>query len=171
MPSSLTDESRPSSLNWHHSLLTDGDLPLLRFGSYDRIGRPPARRGSTPRLPRPQECRLPPAAPRTPAPLPGRAGASRHLAGAAGRRRGSLGLCAGRTRIQPLPRLQHPRPRRCPRLLRQLRSRLHRRFLEPTVPPQLAPARGPPLWEAGAQCDADPLTQPSPEFEFDQRIA
>lgn len=37
--------------------------------------------------------------------------------------------------------------------------------------PKPAPARGPPLWEAAAECDADPLAQPIPEFEFDQRIA
>jgi len=42
---------------------------------------------------------------------------------------------------------------------------------EPIAPPKLAPARGPPLWEAAGQGDADPLTQPIPEFEFDQRIA
>lgn len=42
---------------------------------------------------------------------------------------------------------------------------------EPTTPPPLAPARGPPLWEGAGQGDADPLAQPIPEFEFDQRIA
>ena len=39
MPSPLTDESRPLSLHWHYGLLTDGDLPLVRFRSYDRLGR------------------------------------------------------------------------------------------------------------------------------------
>jgi hypothetical protein len=45
---------------------------------------------------------------------------------------------------------------------------------EPTAPPRIAPARGPPLWAAGdAEHDpaADPLLQPAPAFEFDQRIA
>ncbi len=42
---------------------------------------------------------------------------------------------------------------------------------EPIAPPKLAPARGPPLWEAAGQGDADPLAQPIPEVEFDQRIA
>ena len=45
---------------------------------------------------------------------------------------------------------------------------------EPTAPLRIAPARGPPLWEAtGAEHDppADPLLQPAPAFEFDQRIA
>ena len=43
---------------------------------------------------------------------------------------------------------------------------------EPTTPPRIAPARGPPLWEAAdAEHDpaADPLLQPAPAFEFDQR--
>lgn len=42
---------------------------------------------------------------------------------------------------------------------------------ESITPPTLAPARGPPLWEAAGLCDADPQAQPGPEFEFDQRIA
>ena len=45
---------------------------------------------------------------------------------------------------------------------------------EPTAPPRIAPARGPPLWEAtDAEHDpaADPLLQPAPAFKFDQRIA
>ena len=45
---------------------------------------------------------------------------------------------------------------------------------EPTAPPRIAPARGPPLWEAAA-ADRDPaadlLLPPIPAFEFDQRIA
>ena len=44
---------------------------------------------------------------------------------------------------------------------------------EPTAPPRIAPARGPPLWEAtGAEHDpaADPPLQLAPAFEFDQRI-
>ena len=40
---------------------------------------------------------------------------------------------------------------------------------EPTSPPRMAPARGPPLWE---MADAgDPNAQPAPDYEFDQRIA
>ncbi|MBM4182275.1 MAG: IS91 family transposase, partial [Betaproteobacteria bacterium] len=48
---------------------------------------------------------------------------------------------------------------------------------EPIAPPKLAPARGPPLWEAAAaeQAGNDPqwdqAAQPAPDFEFDQRIA
>jgi hypothetical protein len=41
---------------------------------------------------------------------------------------------------------------------------------EPTAPPRIAPARGPPLWDlpdAGAG-DCDPHAQPAPEYEFDQ---
>ena len=44
---------------------------------------------------------------------------------------------------------------------------------EPTAPPRIAPARGPPLWDlpdAGAGT-FDPHAQPAPEYEFDQRIA
>jgi hypothetical protein len=44
---------------------------------------------------------------------------------------------------------------------------------EPTAPPRIAPARGPPLWEAtGAEHDpsADPALPPISAFEFDQRI-
>jgi len=44
---------------------------------------------------------------------------------------------------------------------------------EPTFPPRMAPARGPPLWEAVMEVlsSNDPLTQPEPAYEFDQRIA
>jgi hypothetical protein len=43
---------------------------------------------------------------------------------------------------------------------------------EPVDPPRIAPARGPPLWEAAAgQSDDALLAQPIPEIEFDQRIA
>ena len=44
---------------------------------------------------------------------------------------------------------------------------------EPTAPPRIAPARGPPLGEAAdAKHDpaTDPLLQRAPAFEFDQRI-
>ncbi len=44
---------------------------------------------------------------------------------------------------------------------------------EPTAPPRIAPARGPPLWDlpdAGAGT-FDPHAQPAPVYEFDQRIA
>ena len=43
---------------------------------------------------------------------------------------------------------------------------------EPTAPPRIAPARGPPLWEAAdAEHDpaADALLQCVPAFEFDPR--
>ena len=45
---------------------------------------------------------------------------------------------------------------------------------EPTAPPRIAPARGPPPWEAAdAEPDpaADTLLQPAPAFELDQRVA
>jgi len=44
---------------------------------------------------------------------------------------------------------------------------------EPTSPPRLMPARGPPLWEMqnAATGETDPQTQPEPDYEFDQRIA
>jgi len=44
---------------------------------------------------------------------------------------------------------------------------------EPTSPPRLAPARGPPLWEipVAEQGGFDPQAQPVPDYEFDQRIA
>jgi len=43
----------------------------------------------------------------------------------------------------------------------------------PTAPPRIAPARGPPLGEAaGAEHDPtpDPTIQPTPTYEFDQRL-
>ena len=44
---------------------------------------------------------------------------------------------------------------------------------EPTSPPRLPPARGPPLWEMPdvGQRGFDPQAQPAPDYEFDQRIA
>jgi hypothetical protein len=45
---------------------------------------------------------------------------------------------------------------------------------EPTMPPRIAPARGPPLWEAAdPEHDpaADPLLQCAPAFAFDQRLS
>jgi hypothetical protein len=48
---------------------------------------------------------------------------------------------------------------------------------EPTAPPRIAPARGPPLWEAaGAELvnqrlQWDLSAQPEPAYAFDQRIA
>jgi hypothetical protein len=44
---------------------------------------------------------------------------------------------------------------------------------EPTSPPRLIPARGPPLWEMqDSGTDAiDPQAQPAPDYDFDQRIA
>jgi len=44
---------------------------------------------------------------------------------------------------------------------------------EPTSPPRLAPARGPPLWEMSdaGQGEFDPQAQPPPDYEFDQRVA
>jgi len=44
---------------------------------------------------------------------------------------------------------------------------------EPTSPPRLMPARGPPLWEMqdSGPDTLDPQVQPAPDHEFDQRIA
>ncbi len=44
---------------------------------------------------------------------------------------------------------------------------------EPTSPPAISPARGPPAWEdtpVEVDQDDDPLAQPEPEVEFDQRV-
>lgn len=47
---------------------------------------------------------------------------------------------------------------------------------EPTSPPRMAPARGPPLWDSAVaglagQGETDPQAQPAPDYQFDQRIA
>ena len=51
---------------------------------------------------------------------------------------------------------------------------------EPALPPRIAPARGPPLWEDDDSGDVfldegcsprDPLLQPEPAYEFDQRVS
>ena len=44
---------------------------------------------------------------------------------------------------------------------------------EPTSPPPLAAARGPPLWEMPdpGKDRFDPQAQPAPNYQFDQRIA
>ena len=42
---------------------------------------------------------------------------------------------------------------------------------EPADPPRIAPAHGPPLWEAAGRGGDGLLIQPLPEYEFDQRIA
>ena len=43
---------------------------------------------------------------------------------------------------------------------------------EPTAPPRMAPARGPPLWDVPvAGLGGDPQAQPAPDYNFDQRIA
>jgi hypothetical protein len=44
---------------------------------------------------------------------------------------------------------------------------------EPTSPPRLAPARGPPLWERAdaGQGEFDPQAQPAPDYEFDSRAS
>ena len=43
---------------------------------------------------------------------------------------------------------------------------------EPTAPPRIAPARGPPLWDLpdGVTGDGGPHAQPAPEYAFDQRL-
>ena len=44
---------------------------------------------------------------------------------------------------------------------------------EPTAPPELAPARGPPLWELADEpvAESGETPAPVPEFVFDQRIS
>jgi hypothetical protein len=44
---------------------------------------------------------------------------------------------------------------------------------EPTTPPPVAPARGPPRWNLPPprQSEIDPHAQPAPDDEFDQRVA
>ena len=49
---------------------------------------------------------------------------------------------------------------------------------EPVTPPRIASARGPPQWDnSGAvfldeeRFAGDPLAQPEPDFEYDQRIS
>ena len=42
---------------------------------------------------------------------------------------------------------------------------------EPVDPPRIAPAHGPPRWEAAGQDGDNLLIQPLPEYEFAQRIA
>jgi hypothetical protein len=42
---------------------------------------------------------------------------------------------------------------------------------EPTAAPEVAPARGPPLWEQPAQPHWDDTPAPAPEYVFDQRVS
>jgi hypothetical protein len=42
---------------------------------------------------------------------------------------------------------------------------------QPTAPPELAPARGPPLWEQAAQFYWHDIPAPAPEYGFDQRVS
>jgi DNA-directed RNA polymerase subunit RPC12/RpoP len=44
---------------------------------------------------------------------------------------------------------------------------------EPAQPPRIAPARGPPAWEAEAEPLRlpDPIAQPEPDFQFDQTVS
>ena len=42
---------------------------------------------------------------------------------------------------------------------------------EPTAPPEVAPARGPPLWEQATQLHWDDTPAPAPEHVFDQRVS
>ena len=50
---------------------------------------------------------------------------------------------------------------------------------EPAMPPRIAPVRGPPSWEQDDsghifldqdRFPGDPLAQPEPDYEFDQRV-
>jgi hypothetical protein len=41
----------------------------------------------------------------------------------------------------------------------------------PTTAPEVAPARGPPLWEQAVQSHWDDTPAPAPEYVFDQRVS
>jgi len=101
----------------------------------------------------------------------------RRRTGASSRRPLRLGTTAGAHRrsfsagVLPLRwrdedhRLHHRRP-----TVRDILVHLG----EPITSPTIAPARGPPMWEAtGSEHDpaADPLLQCAPAFEFDQRLS
>ncbi len=42
---------------------------------------------------------------------------------------------------------------------------------EPTAPPEVAAARGPPLWEQAAPLHCDDTPAPAPQYVFDQRVS
>jgi hypothetical protein len=42
---------------------------------------------------------------------------------------------------------------------------------EPSAPPEVALARGPPLWEQPAQSHWDDTPAPAPQYGFDQRVS
>jgi hypothetical protein len=42
---------------------------------------------------------------------------------------------------------------------------------EPTAAPEVAPARGPPLWEQAVQFHWDDTPAPAPQYVFDQRVS
>jgi len=44
---------------------------------------------------------------------------------------------------------------------------------EPTDPPRITPARGPPAWDGEAEQLPllDPVVQPDPDFQFDQTVS
>ena len=42
---------------------------------------------------------------------------------------------------------------------------------EPTAAPEVAPARGPPLWEQAAQFHWEDSPAPAPEYVFDQSVS
>ena len=57
-------------------------------------------------------------------------------------------------------------------------QRILEHIAEPAMPPRIAPARGPPPWEEDSRgifldderVPGDPLAQPEPDDEFDQRV-
>ena len=52
-------------------------------------------------------------------------------------------------------------------------ERILRYIGEPSRPPPIAPARGPPAWDDAPEPvpDCDLLGQPEPDVEFDQRVS
>ena len=70
------------------------------------------------------------------------------------------------------PKVDHPAHRTFDRATAAVRVILEH-IDEPTGPPVISPARGPPAWEdarPGLDPGYDPIAQPEPEVEFDQRV-
>jgi hypothetical protein len=90
-----------------------------------------------------------------------------------------------------LARIYEAFPLTCPQCGTEMRTRVFiteaspvQRILndigEPSMPPRIAPARGPPQWEEDdsgtifldeERFTGDPFAQPEPEYEFDQRVS
>ena len=84
----------------------------------------------------------------------------------------------------PLARIDESGPLTCPQCGADMRMiafvtdgvsvrRILTHIGELTDPPRIAPARGPPAWEAEAEALqlADPIAQPEPDLQFDQTLS